>query len=112
IENIFITITRESDTMLSGAIVVFDAGREVLRPIVFAIGIIIVVYLPILTFENVEGKMFRPMALTVIFALSGSLLFALTYVPVMASIFLKKVVPHDPWIVRWSSRIHRRLRGF
>jgi len=42
---------------------IFDAGREVLRPIVFAIGIIIIVYLPILTFENVEGKMFRPMAI-------------------------------------------------
>ena len=57
---------------------VFEAGREVLRPIVFAIGIIIVVYLPILTFHEVEGKMFRPMALTVIFALCGSLIFALT----------------------------------
>ena len=52
---------------------VYEAGREVLRPIVFAIGIIIVVYVPILTFANVEGKMFRPMALTVIFALSGAL---------------------------------------
>ena len=72
---------------------VFEAGREVLRPIVFAIGIIIVVYLPILSFQEVEGKMFRPMALTVIFALAGSLIFALTYVPVMASVFLKNVVP-------------------
>src|SRR5215831_13684613 len=84
IENIFHRMSREADALRSRANIVFDAGREVLRPIVFAIGIIIVVYLPILTFENVEGKMFRPMALTVIFALSGSLLFALTYVPVMA----------------------------
>jgi cobalt-zinc-cadmium resistance protein CzcA len=82
----------------------------VLRPIVFTIGIIIVVYLPILSFEEVEGKMFRPMALTVIFALAGSLLFALTYVPVMASVFLKKIVPHDPWIVRQCDWIHARLR--
>src|SRR4029077_2559585 len=89
---------------------VFEAGREVLRPIVFAIGIIIVVYLPILSFSEVEGKMFRPMALTVVFALSGSLLFALTYVPVMASVFLKSIHPHDPWIVHQCNRIHERLR--
>ena len=72
---------------------IFEAGREVLRPIVFAIGIIIIVYLPILSFENVEGKMFRPMALTVIFALAGSLLCALTYVPVMASLLLRASRP-------------------
>ena len=48
------------------------AAREVIRPIVFAVGIIIIVYLPILSLERVEGKMFRPMALTVVFALIGS----------------------------------------
>jgi cobalt-zinc-cadmium resistance protein CzcA len=54
--------------------------------------------------------MFRPMALTVIFALAGSLLFALTYVPVMASVFLKSIVPRDPWIVRQCNVVHDRLR--
>ena len=72
---------------------VFEAGGEVLRPIVFAIGIIIVVYLPILSFHEVEGKMFRPMALTVIFALCGSLVFALTLVPVLASLLLRPRCP-------------------
>src|SRR6516165_7930540 len=110
IENIFHRLSH--DPQGKGSIVhrVFEAGREVLRPIVFAIGIIIVVYLPILTFENVEGKMFRPMALTVIFALSGSLLFAITYVPVMASVFLKGALPREPWIMRQCSRLHERLR--
>jgi cobalt-zinc-cadmium resistance protein CzcA len=54
--------------------------------------------------------MFRPMALTVIFALAGSLLFALTYVPVMASVFLKSIGSRDPWIVRHCGRIHEKLR--
>jgi heavy metal efflux system protein len=110
IENIFHRFAREPDA--KGAMVhrVFEAGREVLRPIVFAIGIIIVVYLPILSFQEVEGKMFRPMALTVIFALAGSLIFALTYVPVMASVFLKNVVPREPWLARQCNRLHERLR--
>src|SRR6201997_2194723 len=110
IENIFHRLARHPHAKGSMSHRIFEAGREVLRPIVFAIGIIIVVYLPILSFQEVEGKMFRPMALTVIFALAGSLLFALTYVPVMASVFLKSTVPHDPWIVRQCNRIHERLR--
>jgi len=79
VENIFRRLAQNPESRRSMSAQIFDAGREVLRPIVFAIGIIIIVYLPILTFENVEGKMFRPMAYTVIFALAGSLLCALTW---------------------------------
>jgi len=109
IENIF---RRLSQTDAKGGSVshrIFDAGREVLRPIVFAIGIIIIVYLPILTFENVEGKMFRPMALTVVFALAGSLLCALTYVPVMSSLLLRHPAHHDPFVARQFDRLHAWL---
>ncbi|HEY2663849.1 MAG TPA: CusA/CzcA family heavy metal efflux RND transporter, partial [Candidatus Binataceae bacterium] len=88
---------------------VFNAGREVLRPIVFAISIIIIVYLPILTFEEVEGKMFRPMALTVVLALAASLLCALTYVPVMITLFIKKVSHTDTWLARRCDLVHARL---
>src|SRR5262249_36358988 len=112
IENIFHRLARDPRSNGSMAHRIFEAGREVLRPIVFAIGIIIVVYLPILSFQEVEGKMFRPMALTVIFALAGSLLFALTYVPVMASVFLKNITPREPWIARQCNRVHERLRHF
>jgi heavy metal efflux system protein len=111
IENIFRRLAREPSVGGSTSHQVFEAGREVLRPIVFAIGIIIVVYLPILSFQEVEGKMFRPMALTVIFALAGSLLFALTYVPVMASIFLRKATSEEPWLARGCEKIHGRLRA-
>jgi cobalt-zinc-cadmium resistance protein CzcA len=112
IENLFRHIAHDGHPEQPMARRVFDAGREVLRPIVFAIGIIIVVYVPILSFTEVEGKMFRPMALTVIFALLGSLIATLTFVPVMASVFLGKVKHSDPWLARQCDRLHARLRGF
>ena len=58
-----------------------EAAHEVVRPITFGIGIIIIVYLPILSLGGIEGKMFQPMAWTVIFALAGSLLLSLTLMP-------------------------------
>ncbi|MCV4783356.1 efflux RND transporter permease subunit, partial [Escherichia coli] len=62
---------------------ILEACLEVARPVVFAVAIIAIVYLPILSLRGIEGKMFVPMALTVIFALLGSLLLSLTYVPAM-----------------------------
>ena len=66
--------------------------RQVARPILFGMGIIIVVFLPILTLEGTEGKMFRPMALSFIFALTGALLLALCLTPVLNYYLLPKVV--------------------
>ena len=65
-----------------------DAAAEVARPVIFAVAIIIIVYVPILALEGVAGKMFAPMALTVILALGSSLLVTLTLMPVLAAIFL------------------------
>ncbi|HRY46080.1 MAG TPA: efflux RND transporter permease subunit, partial [Thermoanaerobaculia bacterium] len=77
-----------------------EAAHEVVRPITFGIGIIALVYLPILSLEGVEGKMFKPMAWTVVFALAGSLLLTLTLTPVLASLFLKKTGhDHEPRFV-------------
>ena len=75
--------------------VILDSAREVARPVFFAVLIITVVYLPILSLEGVEGKMFRPMAWTVIFALAASLVFALTLMPVLSSFFLAGKVTED-----------------
>jgi cobalt-zinc-cadmium resistance protein CzcA len=77
------------------------SGREVIRPVSFGIGIIVLVYLPILTLQGTEGKLFRPMAWTVVFALIGSLLLTLTLIPVLASVFLKlrPGSPHEPRFV-------------
>jgi len=67
---------------------VWESAREVAKPTVFAVTIITVVYLPILALEGTEGKMFKPMAFTVVFALLGALLLTMTLVPVLASLFL------------------------
>ncbi len=67
---------------------ILEACQEVARPVVFAVAIIGIVYLPILSLRGIEGKMFVPMALTVIFALIGSLILSLTYVPAMLAIIL------------------------
>jgi cobalt-zinc-cadmium resistance protein CzcA len=89
--------------------VIRDACREVARPVVFGVGIILLVYLPILSLRGLEGKMFRPMALTVIFALLTSLLLALTLMPVLASVFLRSVSEHEPVLVRLAKRVYRPL---
>ena len=70
------------------------AGREVARPVFFAVMIIIIVYLPILVLQGIEGKMFRPMALTVVFALVASLVLALTLMPLLSLLMFRKRVPH------------------
>ncbi len=69
--------------------IVRDAALEVRRPTMFGEAIIMIVYLPILALEGIEGKLFRPMALTVIFALTGSMLLSLTLIPVLSSLVLK-----------------------
>ena len=82
--------------------IIRDAGREVARPVFFAVLIIIIVYLPILTLQGVEGKMFRPMALTVVFALVGSLALALTLMPVLASLLFRgKTEEKEPRVMHW-----------
>jgi cobalt-zinc-cadmium resistance protein CzcA len=92
------------------------AGHEVARPIVFGVGIIIAVYLPIFALEGLEGRMFRPMAITVCSALLGSLVLALTAVPAAALTVLGKgVKPHsETWFVHlrraYSSALRFTLR--
>jgi cobalt-zinc-cadmium resistance protein CzcA len=88
--------------------IVREAAIEVRKPTLYGELIILVVYLPILTLEGVEGKMFRPMALTVIFALAGSLVLSLTLTPVLASLLL----PHrprerEPLLVRLLRALYR-----
>lgn len=88
------------------------AAREVARPIVFAVAIIIAVYLPILALEGLEGRMFRPMAITVISLLAGSLLLSVTLVPVLASFTLhgKITEEHGGWYERFRQAYLRSLQ--
>lgn len=100
----------EEDQGRSVIDVVRDASIEVRGPTMFGELIIMVVYLPILTLEGVEGKMFVPMALTVIFALAGSLVLSLTLMPVLASLFLsRKVEEKENLLVRATKWIYRPL---
>lgn len=71
---------------------VHQAGNRVSRAAVFGVAIILIVYLPILSFSGIEGKMFKPMAQTVSFALIGALILSFTYVPMMSSLFLNKQI--------------------
>jgi len=82
--------------------VIREAGREVARPVFFAVLIIAIVYVPMLALEGVEGKMFKPMAYTVILALIGSLALALTVMPVLASlVFRTDTQEREPRILHW-----------
>lgn len=94
--------------------IVRDAAIEVRRPTMFGELIIMVVYLPILTLEGIEGKMFRPMAMTVIFALIGSMILSMTLMPVLASLLLPKKMSSssEPLLVRLIKRIYRPILHF
>lgn len=87
--------------------IVLDAAIEVRKPTMYGELIITIVYLPILALQGSEGKLFRPMALTVIFALVGSLILSLTFMPVMASLGLgAKPREKDIWLIRLIKRAY------
>ena len=94
--------------------VVRDAAMEVRRPTLFGELIVAIVYLPILTLEGIEGKLFRPMALTVVFALLGSMIFSVTLAPTLASWMLPRGAgPHrEPWPMRLAHRLHEPILRF
>lgn len=89
---------------------IFRAVREVAVPVVSGMAIIVIVFLPLLTLQGLEGKLFIPVALTIVFALSGSLLLSLTVIPVLASLLLKPAAhAHEPWLPRQCLRLYGPL---
>lgn len=89
---------------------VFDSSREIARPMIFAVAIIILVYMPILSLQGIEGKMFRPMAITVISALVAALILSLTFVPAMASVLYRNGVEHqEAWLFTQAKRLYTPL---
>ncbi|MCB2230519.1 CusA/CzcA family heavy metal efflux RND transporter [bacterium] len=87
--------------------VIRDAILEVRKPTLFGELIIIMVYLPILTLQGVEGKLFRPMAMTVVFVLTGSLLLSFTVMPAMIATLLKRgVKEREPKVITWLKRLY------
>jgi cobalt-zinc-cadmium resistance protein CzcA len=101
VENIITHLARwQSRQRLPRLHVIYRAVREVATPVTSGIGIIIIVFLPLLTLQGLEGKLFTPVAMTIVFALAGSLLLALTVIPVLASFLLARVSHEEPWLPR------------
>ena len=99
VENVVERLSRD-DGSAPKLNLVFRATCEVITPVSAGIVIIALVFLPLLSLEGLEGKLFAPVALTIVFALAGSLLLALTLVPVLASYGLKSGAHAEPWIMR------------
>ena len=89
--------------------IVREAAIEVRGPTMFGELIIAIVYLPILFLEGTEGKLFRPMALTVLFALAGSLIISLTLMPVLAATVLSREKEHEPLVMRLFHKLYHPL---
>lgn len=81
-------------------------GTQVGRPVAFGVLIIAIVYVPVLLLEGTEGRTFRPMAWTVLFALGTALILTFTWVPAAGSVLLRKAHHGDPWIVRQMTRAY------
>lgn len=110
VENVVAHLAHDSENAKTPQIQkILWAVQEVSSPVSSGILIIAIVFLPLLTLEGLEGKLFAPVALTIVFALSASLLFALTTVPVMASWLLKQASHTDPWLLRISQQIYLPL---
>jgi cobalt-zinc-cadmium resistance protein CzcA len=106
VENIETALSGPQSQRQSPLHLVYRASREVAAPVAAGIAIIVIVFLPLLSLEGLEGKLFGPVALTIVFALTVSLLLSLTLVPVLAS-FLMHVGPaHEPWLVRQLNRLY------
>jgi len=97
---------REKGEKVNRSAAVLVAAKEVANPIAFAILIIIVVFLPLFSLEGLEGKLFKPMAFNISFAMAGSLLLTLTIIPVLAALILKPKEERDTMLVRWLKRAY------
>lgn len=112
VENTVRHLSERKDKKGSVLQTIYLSAQEVARPIVFGVAIIIIVYLPIVTLTDMEGKMFAPMAFTVGFALLGSLILTMTLVPTLCSFLLKgKVEEKDPILLRLARKAYLPFLG-
>jgi cobalt-zinc-cadmium resistance protein CzcA len=111
VENAFrlLAHAKESGKPIKKTHLILEAAREVMNPIAFAIMIIIVVFMPLFSLTGLEGKLFKPMAFTITFAMAGSLLLAMTLVPVLAALILKPKEEKDTFVVRWAKKAYLPL---
>lgn len=106
VENIVSHLAHGEGSKLPRLHLIYRAVKEVSVPVTSGILIIITVFLPLLTLQGLEGKLFSPVALTIVFALSGSLVLSMTIIPVLASFLLGKVSHEEPWLVRKALSVY------
>jgi cobalt-zinc-cadmium resistance protein CzcA len=107
VENVVTHLSKEeAGKRLPRLHVIYRAAREISVPVTSGILIIIIVFLPLVTLQGLEGKLFIPVALTISFALGGSLLISLTAIPVLSSLLLGKISHEEPWLVRHLHRLY------
>jgi cobalt-zinc-cadmium resistance protein CzcA len=106
VENVYRHLSDHSTAAVPRLRLITDAVKEVGQPVVFGILIIILVFLPLLSLHGMEGKMFKPLAYTIMIALLVSLVLSLTLSPVLCSLMLKRGTERDPWIVDLAKRLY------
>jgi heavy metal efflux system protein len=106
VENVYRHLSLHSEAPVSKPSLIISAVNEVGKPVIFGILIIILVFLPLLTLEGMEGKMFKPLAYTIMIALLISLILSLTLSPVLCSLMLRSGSEQDPWVVRSAKRLY------
>lgn len=106
VENIVTKMSGPSGQVLPRLHVIYRAVKDVTLPVTSGILIIILVFLPLLSLQGLEGKLFSPVALTIVYALAGSLLLSLTVIPVLASFLITSGVHEEPWLPRKLSAIY------
>lgn len=104
VENVYLKLGEYVPGGKSRRRIVFDATSEVATPTIFGIAIIILVFLPLMTLQGIEGKMFAPLALTIAIALAVSLIVSLVLSPVLCSLFLKGGGDHETWLIAFLKR--------
>lgn len=110
VENIVERLAARKDDKTPGLNLVYRATADVVVPVSAGIAIIALVFLPLLALEGLEGKLFAPVALTIVFALAGSLIVAITLVPVLSSLGLRSGHHQEPALMRWlAPRYHTML---
>ena len=109
VENIEARIAEHKHLELSLPNLILQAAAEVAAPVTAGIAIIVIVFLPLLSLQGLEGKLFTPVALTIVFALASSLILSLTVIPVLSSFILKQVVHETPWLVRHLDQLYSKI---
>lgn len=109
VENAFAHLGHRKDSGESPIRIILRSVVEVATPVIFGIGIIILVFLPLMTLQGMEGKMFAPLAYTIAIALGMSLILSLTLTPVLSSYLLKGGAEHDTWVIARVKPFFRRM---